>query len=135
MQKSQLIASNTGCIVAKRYRGGKHYAKEWVDGKRTHSHTAVWERHFGPILKGMYVLHMCDFPPCHNPEHLFLGTNLDNIADMVSKGRNAKGPTSGHYRHDVDADAIFAAEGFQRDIAARFGVSQWLVCRIKRGLR
>jgi hypothetical protein len=34
------------------------------------------------------VLHRCDNPPCFNPEHLFLGTQVDNLADMRAKGRN-----------------------------------------------
>lgn len=55
----------------------------------------VWEYTHGPIPDGKLVCHQCDNPPCCNVKHLFLGTNKDNITDMVRKGRGAKGETSG----------------------------------------
>lgn len=47
--------------------------------------------------RGMHALHSCDFKSCVNPRHLFWGTQLDNVADRVKKGRTAKGLQSGRY--------------------------------------
>lgn len=48
----------------------------------------MWERlHGREIPKGKSALHRCDTPACMNPHHIFIGTQIDNIRDMVSKGR------------------------------------------------
>jgi len=52
-------------------------------------HRLVYEQKYGPIPKGMSVCHKCDTRNCINPEHLFLGTNQDNVDDMVGKGRQS----------------------------------------------
>lgn len=61
-------------------------------GKRSrYAHRVAYEKAFGPIPPGMQVLHKCDNYLCINPEHLFLGTQDDNVKNMVHKDRNAKG--------------------------------------------
>ena len=52
-----------------------------------YAHRAAWELENGPIPEGMQVCHHCDNPPCVRGSHLFLGTQKDNIADMLAKGR------------------------------------------------
>ena len=58
---------------------------------RKGAHRFSWEMHNGPIPEGMQVLHRCDVRNCVNPAHLFLGTNEENTADKVAKGRQ-RGP-------------------------------------------
>ena len=59
-------------------------------GKYMKTHRASWLVHRGSIPEGLCILHRCDNRRCVNPEHLWLGTKTDNMADMVAKGRNAR---------------------------------------------
>lgn len=83
----------------------------------------------GNIPEGMQVLHSCDNPPCCNPAHLFLGTNLDNVRDMLNKRRGSVKLTCEQVKQ--------IKEDFrkQRIIAEEYNISQSLVSRIKRGNR
>jgi hypothetical protein len=110
-------------------------------GRMLDTHRVSWELHNGPIPEGegyhgTCVLHRCDNRPCCNPNHLFLGTNDDNMADMVAKGRahSLRGEANGNSKLTAAQVAeIRSATGAQSRIAARFGISQALVSKIRRG--
>lgn len=65
------------------------------DGKLVYAHREAWRFWYGPIPKGMQVLHRCDNPPCVRPDHLFLGTQRDNMLDCQAKGRLVIGSRKG----------------------------------------
>lgn len=71
-------------LAAKNYLnyGLFHQGKKMVP-----AHRFAWRLAFGSIPVGQSVLHKCDNAQCVNPNHLFLGTQLDNMRDMVDKGR------------------------------------------------
>jgi len=55
------------------------------------AHRVVYEGLVGPIPEGMFLCHHCDNRKCVRPDHIFVGTDADNKADMIAKGRQAKG--------------------------------------------
>lgn len=67
------------------------YGQATFGGRRQPAHRVAWELTCGAIRDGLWALHHCDNRPCCNPSHLFLGTNADNVADKMAKGREARG--------------------------------------------
>jgi hypothetical protein len=67
----------------------------------------MYEKKYGKIKKGLWVLHKCDNRKCINPDHIFLGTKYDNIQDMMSKDRNAFGIK--HPNHKLSKNKILWA--------------------------
>jgi len=132
------------------------YGRFRVSGVSALAHRVAWCLEHGAVPDGLCVLHRCDNPPCVNGEHLFLGTQADNNADMVAKGRQvagiSRGDAHGSRRHpeclvrgekhpnsrltEGKVNRIFAlrAQGLsQTRIACACGVNQSSVSDVLRG--
>jgi Autographiviridae endonuclease len=94
----------------------------------------AWQLHVGPVPRGMHVLHRCDVRACANPAHLFLGTNLDNIADRHGKGRTLAGEQHANAKLDAGkVRLIRASTEHAYRLAPQLGVSATTICRVRRG--
>lgn len=79
----------------------------------------------GPIPEGMLVCHRCDLPLCVNPDHLWLGTNADNLADMKAKGRSAYGERCAQSKLTIsDVQEIRSYSLGSVEAAKKFGVTK-----------
>ena len=84
----------------------------------------------GEIPEGQCVLHKCDVRACVNPEHLFIGTQDENVLDMDAKGRRG---TRAKLSVDQQRKVRFwSAWVSQQKIAASFGIDQTTVSRVLR---
>ncbi len=111
-------------------------------GART-AHRLAYENAHGAIPAGMHVLHRCDNRRCINPAHLWIGTNADNVADKVTKGRQARGREHGVYtRGEKNHLAKLTAEAVRQirgsilsgvALANRYGVSAATISEARSG--
>ncbi len=124
---------NSGCWLWSRAENGMGYGVIRIDHKNHLTHRLSWTLHRGSIPPRLCVLHRCDTPACCNPDHLFLGTKSDNMADMIAKKRDRKAlgeKASKAKLTAVDVLAIRASDEWPRFLAARYGVSRhsiWLI--------
>lgn len=82
-----MIQKSDGCWEVKSSRYGKITVGTRPNMKTVSAHRFSYELYVGPIPAGLLVCHHCDNPKCVRPDHLFLGTDSDNMRDAQNKGR------------------------------------------------
>ena len=104
-------------------------------GRSIGAHRFAWEATHGPIPKGMAICHTCDNRSCVNPDHLFLGTQADNMRDRNAKGRQLQGTR--HHQAKLTEDDVREIRALRRsltlkEIARRFNITESSVSNIVR---
>ena len=95
------------------------YGHMSVKGKHARVHRVAWELAYGPIPTGLFVLHICDVPPCIEPEHFRLGTSADNSEDSVRAGTHAEARKTHCKRgHPFDEENTYYRPSGGRDCRA-----------------
>lgn len=115
------------------------YGQLGIDGQMRRAHRVSWIIHKGIIPKSTYVLHKCDKRNCVNIKHLYLGTQLDNMRDMVERKRNSdnngeKNPRAILKNSDVLRIRKIYSRGKtkQKELAKKFNVDQVTISHILR---
>jgi hypothetical protein len=121
----------SGCVEWMAGRDRYGYGRVSFEGRDVGSHRLAWILKRGPIPEGMCVLHSCDNPACCNEDHLFLGTNADNSADMALKGRHGRAKLTAKDIPEI-RKRLAMGDSLIR-IGADFGVNRGSIHQIKTG--
>ena len=138
------VEKTDGCWLWTAYKNADGYGKFRISGKSHSAHRFSWILHNGPIpelpdtdYRGTCVLHRCDTPPCVNPDHLFLGSQLDNMVDRGSKDRQAHQPGETNPRAiltELEVSSIRTLYGHggytQKELGIKFGCGRSTVSHI-----
>lgn len=133
------IDNDTGCW---NWQGGKNQRGYGLiqskddDGiwKSRAVHRVSYELYNGSIPVGLLACHHCDNPSCCNPQHIYIGTQKMNMADMISKGRKNPSRGANHWKAKVSDDEIASIRDnpdTYSSIGLQYGISASQVHRIK----
>lgn len=109
-----------------------------VGGVKRRAHAFAKELATGEASEGRFACHSCDVPSCFNPDHIFWGTQLDNMRDCARKGRTTLGDKNARGRAKVTADQVREIrrrrEGGEtcKALADEFGLSPVAVSKMVR---
>lgn len=128
--------SDSGCWEwqKSKYSG---YGKTFIKGKGKQAHRASWEIFVGDIPKGMQVNHKCHNRSCINPDHLYIGTQKENMKDMYDAGRDVKKKGSENGASKLDESKVRIIKNMLSSgnkisaISKKFGVSESCIRFIK----
>ena len=124
----------TGCVIWLGHVGHSGHGQVFFKGKLERTHRVAWIKTHGEIPEGASVLHKCDVPSCVNPNHLFLGTQKDNMSDMHRKNRGLIGEDSPQAKlSNVDVSNIIKDQRGVTFVARDYGVAPSTISAIRSG--
>ena len=133
-EENYIPEPNSGCWL---WLGTLHhdgYGQIRINGKLHRAHRLAYELFRGPIPDGLGMLHACDNRACVNPDHLYAGTNIENMRDMTSRGRALVGPRNHSSKLTADNVRIIRFSALSHTELARiYGVSRPAIRNVRIG--
>lgn len=135
--KNSTLDTDTQCWEWNKSKGKWGYGHINVKGKIELAHRVSYRTLVGEIISNNGVLHKCDNPACVNPDHLFTGTNKDNVLDKVRKNRQSRIGQGKGENHSLaklteqDVLNIRASGDKQESLAKKYNVTQSCISHIK----
>ncbi len=126
------------CWIWQRSKNKAGYPYFFINKKTVYAHRMAWVSAYGKIEDNLWVMHKCDNPSCCRPDHLSLGTPLENNKDMMNKKRNKFQTGDSHHNHKVVASDVMkirsmSASGISRkEISSGFPIKPETVGSILR---
>ena len=137
--KRVIVKSKDECWEWTGSRNQKNWHGQWRSkaGAIELTHRASWRLFKSEVPGGLFVLHKCDNPICVNPNHLFLGTQSDNLKDMWIKGRARPATSLGekHGMSKITAEMVAEIRSSSDsgvELARRLGITATTVCDIRK---
>lgn len=128
------VVTQSGCWIWMAATDKDGYGITTLNTRKLPAHRAAFRLFRGEVPSDKMVLHTCDVRCCVNPSHLFLGTNQDNMDDMLRKGRKPGGVAQHLAKlNDRQVAEIRASALSSRKLAQVYGVHQTTICDARRG--
>lgn len=130
----QQVKSNGLCWEWQGTKSRFGYGIVLVNGKHTRAHRVSFVMAYGSIADDKLACHTCDNPSCVNPLHLYEGTDKENTADCIARGRRG-----GHQRKLTEAQVVEARARYvshaasQTELAQEYGIARSAMQRLLRG--
>lgn len=119
------------------HRNHDGYGRAWWNGRHILAHRLAWLLNGHSVPNGLCLCHRCDNPPCVRPEHLFVATQKENIADSYAKGRQRTewplGEAASNAKITADDVRMMRSSGESpKVLAARYRLDHSNICKILR---
>lgn len=128
------VNKSDDCWLWTATKGSSGYGHFRFREKQALAHRVSWILTYGEIENSLHVCHKCDIKLCVNPDHLFLGTNRDNMRDKVNRGLQTYGDSHGTTKiPDAIIQAIRESSECYKILAERYQLRSRYVRRVKLG--
>lgn len=135
LNRLSMPVTECGCWVWLGRANEDGYGEFYCNGKVQKAHRVSWMVHKGQIPAQKQILHRCDNTYCINPDHLFVGTQIDNMRDMAVKGRARVSLGEANTRAILTVDQVREIRGLDGDakeIGKRYGVERHVIYQIRK---